>query len=105
MVIVLGAAAWIAGFAVYIGAVGNPAIARMRGLVSSVQPRDDEVEICIANPVDAGTTYGDSEFDSLECWRGFVEDPRPAVGDCVVVQSQGHVSELIVESSTGCAGR
>jgi hypothetical protein len=30
VVIVLGGAAWIAGFAVYIGAVGNPAIARMR---------------------------------------------------------------------------
>lgn len=75
--IVLGAPAWVAGFAIYIGAVGNPAIVRMRGLVSSVRPRDDEVEICIANPVDAGTTYGDREFDSLECWRGLVEDPRP----------------------------
>jgi hypothetical protein len=103
-VIVVGVAAWGVGLAVYLGAIGNPGIARMRGVVSSIGPHDDGVEICIADPVDAGTTYGDRQFSNPECWTGVVDEPRPADGDCVVVQSQGHVSELVIEDSQGCTG-
>jgi hypothetical protein len=90
------------GFAAYIGLVGNPAISQARGTVSSVERLDDEVELCLSKPVDAGSTYGDRNYSDVECWQGLIDTRLPDVGDCVVVRAQGHVSELEVREAAGC---
>jgi len=95
---------WLAGFAVYVGAC-NPAIARVRGQVVAVEPVDDEIEICVSGPTDAGSTYGDDTFDDPECWSGVVDDELPSVGDCVTLQVQGESSRLEVEPASGCAAQ
>lgn len=93
---------WALGLAVDVGFIGNPAIARMRGNVSSVERVDDEVKVCVSNPIDAGSTYGDRTYSAVECWQGLVERREPHVGDCVVLQSQGESSELVVHDASGC---
>lgn len=74
----------LAGSAVYVGAC-NPAIARVRGQVLTIEPVDDEIEICVSGPTDADSTYGDDSFDDPECWSGVVDDVLPSVGDCVTL--------------------
>jgi hypothetical protein len=98
--LILGAVVlWFVGFAAYVGLVGNPAIARMKGEVISVEPVDDETEICLSEPMDAGSTHGDREYDNPECRRGLLESRVPSVADCVILKSQGHVSEIEVEAA------
>jgi hypothetical protein len=99
----------VASLLVVVASVGlyqcatNPAIARMRGVVTSVtEVPDRQVEVCIRDATDAGSTYGDrNDRDSL-CWDGFLEGMRPKVGDCVVLQAQGESATLKVEAATGC---
>jgi hypothetical protein len=90
------------GFAAYIGLVGNPAINQARGTVLSVERLDDEIELCLSEPVDAGSTYGDRRYSDVECWQGLIETRLPEPGECVVVRAQGHVSELEVKKAAGC---
>jgi hypothetical protein len=91
------------GSAGCVGSLGNPAIARMKGAVITVGPVEDETRICLSDPVDAGTTYGDRKYSDRECWSGILEgDPAPQVGDCVVLGVQGESSVLSVERAHGC---
>jgi len=96
-------AAVLIGLVVFVFlAAGNPAIARIRGEVVSVDQVDERIEVCVVNPVDAGSTYGDREFDSTECWSGDVSDGLPNLGDCVVLQTQGESSVLKVTPARAC---
>lgn len=103
--LITGAAVvWLAGGAGCVGAC-NPAIARVRGEVVTVEPVDEEIEICLAGPTDAGSTYGDGTFDDPECWSGLVDNELPSVGDCVTLQIQGESSMLEVEPASDCTAR
>ena len=81
----------------------NPAIARAKGVVTSVRKsRDRTTEVCLRDTTDAGSTYGDKRDRDSICWDGFVEGIEPTIGACVVLQSQGESSVLRVESAEGC---
>lgn len=82
----------------------NPAIARAKGVVTSVRKssRDQITEVCLRDTTDAGSTYGDKRDRDSICWDGFVEGIEPTIGACVVLQSQGESSVLRVESAEGC---
>ncbi len=80
----------------------NPAIARRRGQVVSVRSDKPETEVCIANAVDAGSTYGDKTPSDRECLRGILDGQMPELGDCVTLQVQGEGSELRVTSADDC---
>lgn len=90
------------GIALFFGVVGNPAIARMRGEVRSVQNADDRTEICLSRAVDDGSTYGDGELADLECWSGTPQGRVPGLGDCVALEIQGESSQLAIGPATGC---
>ena len=80
----------------------NPAIARVRGEVVTVNSNGDETEICIKNASDAGSTYGDKSVADKECLSGIVSGRLPAPGDCVQLQVQGEGSELKVSGTNDC---
>jgi hypothetical protein len=85
-----------------VGPFGNPYIARMKGEVMKIEPVDDETQICLSNPVDAGSTYGDRKYSERECWSGVLEVPAPEVGDCVIVGVQAETSVMSVERAHRC---
>lgn len=83
----------------------DPAIARRKGVVAVVRPVDDspgEVEVCLLNTVDAGSTYGDKSPSRGECLAGVPDGSIPKPRDCVVLQIQGESSMLWIEPADGC---
>lgn len=103
IVAIIGAGVlWLLGMGVYTALIGNPAIARMKGEVVSVEPVEDHTEICLAHPVDAGSTYGDRSYAELECRNGIIAGVAPEVGECVIIESQGESSVIEVESGRLC---
>ena len=81
----------------------NPAIARSKGVVTSVRKNADQTtEVCLRNTMDAGSTYGNKQDRDASCWDGVLEGVKPTIGACVVLQAQGESSVLRVESAKGC---
>ena len=89
------------GMAVYAGLLGDPPIAPMKGEVVSVEPIDGRIEICLADPIDAGSTYGNRVGGEPECWSGILADPKPQAGECVIIESRGESAVIGVESAHG----
>ncbi len=66
----------------------GPSIARERGIVVSIDtPIGRTSKLCLANTVDAGSTYGDRKGHRNVCWDGQLEGIVPHIGDCVVMQA------------------
>ena len=78
-------------------------IARERGTVVSIEtPIGQGATLCLANTVDAGSTYGERKGHANVCWDGQLEGVVPRAGDCVVMQTEGETSYLRVETAQGC---
>ena len=81
----------------------NPAIARSKGVVTSVRKKTEQTaEVCLRDTTDAGSTYGSNRDRDSICWDGVLEGVEPTIGACVVLQAQGESSVLRVESAEGC---
>lgn len=93
----------VASIALYAFVQGDPSIARARGLVASIRPVDDgRTEVCIRDTTDAGSSGGALEDRELVCWDGALEGVGAAVGECVVLQTEGETDYLRVEKADGC---
>jgi hypothetical protein len=79
----------------------DSAVARTKGVVSSVQP-GAETQICLKNTVDAGSTYGDKSPRAEVCATGIVQGPVPQPGDCIILRTQGESSDLTVTPGKAC---
>ena len=101
---VVASAVLMAGAAsLFLIAQNSEAIARVKGTVVAITPaEDDQVEVCLRDVVDAGSTYGNTDDRSSICWSGELEGSEPTIGVCVVLQSEGEASYLRVERSEGC---
>jgi hypothetical protein len=80
-------------------------IARERGTVLSIETPDLRGKgstLCLANTVDAGSTYGARKGHQKVCWSGNLEGIVPRVGDCVVMQVEAETSYLRVTGGEGC---
>ena len=101
--VVASAVLLVGALALFLIAQNSEAIARVKGTVVTVAPaEDDQVEVCLGDVVDAGSTYGNTDDRSSLCWSGELEGSEPTIGACVVLQSEGEASYLRVERSEGC---
>ena len=100
---VLGGLVVLIGLMSVFALAQSPAIARIRGEVTSVRDAGDSTtEVCVKNATDAGSNYGDKRDRPSACWAGTLEGVRPTIGDCVVLQTEGETSYLRVETANGC---
>lgn len=85
--VVASVALIVGALSLFLVAQNAEAIARVKGTVVTLAPaEDDQVEICLRDVMDAGSTYGNTDDRSSICWSGELEGSEPTIGACVVLQ-------------------